>query len=139
MYYGLNRSKATKKCWQIKEKINLGATALFWHWKTPDKKKEITRYRLAQLTNLSNASITNIEELRQNPTLSTLIEMAIAIEFDLPQAVKANFPETFDTPDEIELCRSPIIEKINDTLKNMNEDVLEVAYNQIKALKSLKK
>lgn len=102
-------------------------------------KSGISRYRLSKSTGISESSLANIENLKQNPTLSTLIEMAVAIEFDLPQAVKANFPETFDTPDEIELCRSPIIEKINDTLKNMNEDVLEVAYNQIKALKSLKK
>lgn len=102
-------------------------------------KDGISRYKLAQLTGLSNASITNIEELKQNPTLSTLIEMAIALKFDLPQAVKANFPETYDELEPFSLAHSPAVEKINDCIKDMNEEVLEVAYTQLKALKSLKK
>ena len=44
----------------------------------------ITRYQLSKDTGLSDSSISNIEQLKQNPTLSTLMEMAVSINFDLP-------------------------------------------------------
>lgn len=102
-------------------------------------KKGYSRYKISKMTGLSESSLSKIENLVQNPTLSTLIEIAIAIEFDLPQAVKANFPETYDELEPFSLAHSPAVEKINDCIKDMNEEVLEVAYTQLKALKSLKK
>lgn len=102
-------------------------------------KKGYSRYKISKMTGLSESSLSKIENLVQNPTLSTLIEIAIAIEFDLPQAVKANFPETYDALESFSLAHSPAVEKINDCIKDMNEEVLEVAYTQLKALKSLKK
>ena len=53
----------------------------------------ITRYQLSKDTGLSDSSISNIEQLKQNPTLSTLIEMAVSINFDLPKAIKENYPD----------------------------------------------
>ena len=51
-------------------------------------KKNVSRYKLAQATGLSESSIAKIEDLKQNPTLSTLMEMSVSINFDLPKALK---------------------------------------------------
>ena len=59
----------------------------------------ITRYQLSKDTGLSDSSISNIEQLKQNPTLSTLMEMAVSINFDLPKALKENYP---DLPEDAE-------------------------------------
>ena len=57
----------------------------------------ITRYQLSKDTGLSDSSISNIEQLKQNPTLSTLMEMSISIDFDLPKALKENYPDLPDS------------------------------------------
>ena len=51
-------------------------------------RKNVSRYKLAQATGLSESSIAKIEDLKQNPTLSTLMEMSVSINFDLPKAKK---------------------------------------------------
>ena len=56
-------------------------------------RKNVSRYKLAQATGLSESSIAKIEDLKQNPTLSTLMEMSVSINFDLPKALKENYPD----------------------------------------------
>ena len=53
----------------------------------------ITRYQLSKDTGLSDSSISKIEQLKQNPTLSTLMEMAVSINFALPKAIKENYTD----------------------------------------------
>ena len=104
----------------------------------------ITRYQLSKDTGLSDSSISNIEQLKQNPTLSTLMEMAVSINFDLPKAIKENYP---DLPDDTEnasgnaggeedetLGLSPTFFLITDALKSMSEEKLRVVYSVIKGL-----
>ena len=104
----------------------------------------ITRYQLSKDTGLSDSSISNIEQLKQNPTLSTLIEMAVSINFDLPKALKENYP---DLPEDAEnasgnaggeedetLSLSPTFFLITDALKSMSEEKLRVVYSVIKGL-----
>ena len=104
----------------------------------------ITRYQLSKDTGLSDSSISNIEQLKQNPTLSTLIEMAVSINFDLPKAIKENYP---DLPEEgintsgnaggeedETLSLSPTFFLITDALKSMSEEKLKVVYSVIKGL-----
>ena len=98
----------------------------------------ITRYQLSKDTGLSDSSISNIEQLKQNPTLSTLMEMSVSINFDLPKAIKENYP---DLPDDAEnasgnaggeedetLGLSPTFFLITDALKSMSEEKLNVVY-----------
>ncbi len=104
----------------------------------------ITRYQLSKDTGLSDSSISNIEQLKQNPTLSTLMEMSVSINFDLPKAIKENYP---DLPDDAEnasgnaggeedetLGLSPTFFLITDALKSMSEEKLKVVYSVIKGL-----
>ena len=104
----------------------------------------ITRYQLSKDTGLSDSSISNIEQLKQNPTLSTLMEMSISINFDLPKALKENYP---DLPEDAEnasgntggeedetLGLSPTFFLITDALKSMSEEKLRVVYSVIKGL-----
>ena len=107
-------------------------------------KKNVSRYKLAQATGLSESSIAKIEDLKQNPTLSTLMEMAVSINFDLPKAIKENYP---DLPEDAEnasgnaggeedetLSLSPTFFLITDALKSMSEEKLKVVYSVIKGL-----
>ena len=107
-------------------------------------RKNVSRYKLAQATGLSESSIAKIEDLKQNPTLSTLMEMAVSINFDLPKALKENYP---DLPDDTEnasgnaggeedetLSLSPTFFLITDALKSMSEEKLRVVYSVIKGL-----
>ena len=95
-------------------------------------------------TGLSDSSISNIEQLKQNPTLSTLMEMSVSINFDLPKALKENYP---DLPEDAEnasgnaggeedetLGLSPTFFLITDALKSMSEEKLRVVYSVIKGL-----
>ena len=104
----------------------------------------ITRYQLSKDTGLSDSSISNIEQLKQNPTLSTLMEMSVSINFDLPKALKENYP---DLPEDAEnasgnaggeedetLGLSPTFFLITDALKSMSEEKLRVVYSVIKGL-----
>ena len=104
----------------------------------------ITRYQLSKDTGLSDSSISNIEQLKQNPTLSTLMEMAVSINFDLPKALKENYP---DLPEDAEnasgnaggeedetLSLSPTFFLITDALKSMSEEKLRVVFTLIKGL-----
>ena len=104
----------------------------------------ITRYQLSKDTGLSDSSISNIEQLKQNPTLSTLMEMSVSINFDLPKALKENYP---DLPEDAEnasgnaggeedetLGLSPTFYLITDALKSMSEEKLRVVYSVIKGL-----
>ena len=107
-------------------------------------KKNVSRYKLAQATGLSESSIAKIEDLKQNPTLSTLMEMSVSINFDLPKALKENYP---DLPEDAEnasgnaggeedetLGLSPTFFLITDALKSMSEEKLRVVYSVIKGL-----
>jgi len=107
-------------------------------------KKNVSRYKLAQATGLSESSIAKIEDLKQNPTLSTLMEMSVSINFDLPKALKENYP---DLPEDAEnasgnaggeedetLGLSPTFFLITDALKSMSEEKLKVVYSVIKGL-----
>ena len=104
----------------------------------------ITRYQLSKDTGLSDSSISNIEQLKQNPTLSTLMEMSVSINFDLPKVLKENYP---DLPEDAEnasgntggeedetLGLSPTFFLITDALKSMSEEKLKVVYSVIKGL-----
>ena len=106
--------------------------------------RRITRYQLSKDTGLSDSSISNIEQLKQNPTLSTLMEMSVSINFDLPKALKENYP---DLPEDAEnasgnagseedetLSLSPTFFLITDALKSMSEEKLRVVYSVIKGL-----
>ena len=106
--------------------------------------RRITRYQLSKDTGLSDSSISNIEQLKQNPTLSTLMEMSVSINFDLPKALKENYP---DLPEDAEnasgnagseedetLGLSPTFFLITDALKSMSEEKLRVVYSVIKGL-----
>ena len=99
-------------------------------------RKNVSRYKLAQATGLSESSIAKIEDLKQNPTLSTLMEMSVSINFDLPKALKENYP---DLPEDAEnasgnaggeedetLSLSPTFFLITDALKSMSEEKLRV-------------
>ena len=107
-------------------------------------KKNVSRYKLAQATGLSESSIAKIEDLKQNPTLSTLMEMSVSINFDLPKALKENYPDlpedgknasgnTGGEEDET-LGLSPTFFLITDALKSMSEEKLRVVYSVIKGL-----
>ena len=104
----------------------------------------ITRYQLSKDTGLSDSSISNIEQLKQNPTLSTLMEMSVSINFDLPKVLKENYP---DLPEDAEnaygntggvedatLGLSPTLFLITAALKSMSEEKLRVVYSVIKGL-----
>ena len=104
----------------------------------------ITRYQLSKDTGLRDSSISNIEQLKQNPTLSTLMEMSVSINFDLPKVLKENYP---DLPEDAEnasgntggeedetLGLSPTFFLITDALKSMSEEKLKVVYSVIKGL-----
>ena len=104
----------------------------------------ITRYQLSKDTGLSDSSISNIEQLKQNPTLSTLIEMAVSINFDLPKAIKENYPDRPEDgkntsgnaggEEDETLSLSPTFFLITDALKSMSEEKLRVVYSVIKGL-----
>lgn len=104
----------------------------------------ITRYQLSKDTGLSDSSISNIEQLKQNPTLSTLMEMAVSINFDLPKALKENYPDlpkdtenasgNADSEEDETLSLSPTFFLITDALKSMSEEKLKVVYSVIKGL-----
>ena len=107
-------------------------------------RKNVSRYKLAQATGLSESSIAKIEDLKQNPTLSTLMEMSVSINFDLPKALKENY---HDLPEDAEnasgnaggeedetLSLSPTFFLITDALKSMSEEKLKVVYSVIKGL-----
>ena len=101
----------------------------------------ITRYQLSKDTGLSDSSISNIEQLKQNPTLSTLIEMAVSINFDLPKALKENYPDLPENAsgnaggeEDETLSLSPTFFLITDALKSMSEEKLRVVYSVIKGL-----
>ena len=104
----------------------------------------ITRYQLSKDTGLSDSSISNIEQLKQNPTLSTLMEMAVSITFDLPKALKENYPdlpedgkntsENAGGEENETLGLSPTFFLITDALKSMSEEKLRVVYSVIKGL-----
>ena len=99
----------------------------------------ITRYQLSKDTGLSDSSISNIEQLKQNPTLSTLIEMAVSINFDLPKAIKENYPDLPEDgnaggEEDETLSLSPTFFLITDALKSMSEEKLKVVYSVIKGL-----
>lgn len=99
-------------------------------------RQKISRYRLAHDTGLSESSVAKIEDLKQNPTLSTLIEMAISLNFDLPQAIKENFPDTADEREGEEelLTLSPTFHLVVECLKQMDEETLQVIYKVARAL-----
>lgn len=99
-------------------------------------RQKISRYRLAHDTGLSESSVAKIEDLKQNPTLSTLIEMAISLNFDLPQALKENFPDTADEREGEEelLTLSPTFHLAVECLKKMDEETLQVIYKVARAL-----
>ena len=104
----------------------------------------ITRYQLSKDTGLSDSSISNIEQLKQNPTLSTLIEMAVSINFDLPKAIKENYPDLPEDgtntsgnaggEEDETLSLSPTFFLITDALKSMSEEKLKVVYSVIEGL-----
>ena len=104
----------------------------------------ITRYQLSKDTGLSDSSISNIEQLKQNPTLSTLMEMAVSINFDLPKAIKENNPDLPEDGNDTSrnaggeedetLSLSPTFFLITDALKSMSEEKLKVVYSVIKGL-----
>ncbi len=96
--------------------------------------KKITRYKLARDIGLSDSSIANIEELRQNPTLSTIIEMAISLNFDLPQALKDNFPDSANQIEDETLTLSPTFQLVLEGLKKVNEKKLRFIYKMVRAL-----
>lgn len=107
-------------------------------------KRGITRYQLSKDTGLSDSSISNIEQLKQNPTLSTLMEMSVSINFDLPKALKENYPalseeagssaENAGVEEDETLGLSPTFFLITDALKSMSEEKLKVIYSVIKGL-----
>ena len=107
-------------------------------------KRGITRYQLSKDTGLSDSSISNIEQLKQNPTLSTLMEMSVSINFDLPKALKENYPdlseeagssaENAGAEEDETLGLSPTFFLITDALKSMSEEKLKVIYSVIKGL-----
>ena len=104
----------------------------------------ITRYQLSKDTGLSDSSISNIEQLKQNPTLSTLMEMSVSINFDLPKALKENYPDLHEDAENASgnaggeedetLGLSPTFFLITDALKSMSEEKLRVVYSVIKGL-----
>ena len=104
----------------------------------------ITRYQLSKDTGLSDSSISNIEQLKQNPTLSTLIEMAVSINFDLPKAIKENYPDLPEDgkntsgnaggEEDETLSLSPTFFLITDALKSLSVEKIKVVYSVIKGL-----
>ncbi len=97
-------------------------------------KQKVSRYRLAHDTGLSESSIAKIEDLKQNPTLSTLIEMAISLNFDLPQALKDNFPDSANQIEDETLTLSPTFQLVLEGLKKVNEKKLRFVYKMVRAL-----
>ncbi len=97
-------------------------------------KQKVSRYRLAHDTGLSESSIAKIEDLKQNPTLSTLIEMAISLNFDLPQALKDNFPDSANQIEDETLTLSPTFQLVLEGLKKVNEKKLRFIYKMVRAL-----
>ena len=112
--------------------------------KLREARGEISQYKLAKGTGMSESSISNIEQLKQNPTLSTLMEMAVSINFDLPKALKENYPdlpedgkntsENAGGEEDETLGLSPTFFLITDALKSMSEEKLRVVYSVIKGL-----
>ena len=96
-------------------------------------RKNVSRYKLAQATGLSESSIAKIEDLKQNPTLSTLMEMSVSINFDLPEDAENASGNTGGEEDET-LGLSPTFFLITDALKSMSEEKLRVVYSVIKGL-----
>ncbi len=96
--------------------------------------KSISRYKLAQETGLSQSSIVKIEELRQNPTLSTLMEISINLHFNLPLAIKENYPDDFENVEDEFLGGSPVFDMVIDDLKKLSEEDLKVAHKILLAL-----
>ena len=97
-------------------------------------KQKVSRYRLAHDTGLSESSIAKIEDLKQNPTLSTLIERAISLNFDLPQALKDNFPDSANQIEDETLTLSPTFQLVLEGLKKVNEKKLRFIYKMVRAL-----
>ncbi len=97
-------------------------------------KQKVSRYRLAHDTGLSESSIAKIEDLKQNPTLSTLIEMAISLNFDLPQALKDNFPDSANQIEDETLTLSPTFQLVLEGLKKVNQKKLRFIYKMVRAL-----
>ena len=97
-------------------------------------KQKVSRYRLAHDTGVSESSIAKIEDLKQNPTLSTLIEMAISLNFDLPQALKDNFPDSANQIEDETLTLSPTFQLVLEGLKKVNEKKLRFIYKMVRAL-----
>lgn len=97
-------------------------------------KQKVSRYRLAHDTGLSESSVAKIEDLKQNPTLSTLIEMAISLNFDLPQALKDNFPDSANQIEDETLTLSPTFQLVLEGLKKVNEKKLRFIYKMVRAL-----
>ena len=117
-----------------KRKNQIRVNRIILEMKKARLSKKITRYRLSQDTGLTESSIANIEELRQNPTLSTIMEMAISLNFDLPQAIKENFPDSADKIEDETLMLSPTFHLAVECLKQMDEETLQVIYKVARAL-----
>ena len=92
----------------------------------------ITRYQLSKDTGLSDSSISNIEQLKQNPTLNTLKALKENSP-DLPEDGK-NTSENAGGEEDETLGLSPTFFLITDALKSMSEEKLRVVYSVIKGL-----
>lgn len=105
-------------------------------FKEDREKKGLTRYRLSKDTGLSESSIAKIEELKQNPTLTTLIEMSIATGFDLPAVLQKYYPLVSDAKTSTIniLGNPPSFDKIVSKLRGVEEEKLQNIYKMIEIM-----
>ena len=60
--------------------------------------------------------------------------MAISLNFDLPQALKDNFPDSANQIEDETLTLSPTFQLVLEGLKKVNEKKLRFIYKMVRAL-----
>lgn len=109
-------------------------------FKNQRKQNNISTYKISKETGISDSSILNIEALKQNPTLSTMMELSISAGFDLPEALKKVYPYNgieklqLDNPDY-----PPLLEVIINKLQKADDKTLQMINDQINILLKYKK
>ena len=107
--------------------------------KLREARGDLSQYKLAKGTGMSESSISKIECLKQNPSFMTLAIIADYLGCYFPDIVAQSYPERKDSQTMALLGRSPLFDVTMENLQRLSEDDLRIAHDLILTLVNRKK
>ena len=107
--------------------------------KLREARGDLSQYKLAKGTGMSESSISKIECLKQNPSFMTLAIIADYLGCYFPDIVAQSYQERKDSQTMELLGRSPLFDVTIENLQRLSEDDLRIAHDLILTLVNRKK